>query len=326
MIQQAVILAAGRGTRLGHLTADRPKSMLPVLGRPILMRVMDRLYEAGVRRFVVVIGDRDDAVAAYLKSAQPPDCRITIAVQARPTGTVDALKCAWPYITGPFLLSSVDNLTPLAHVKRLIDTFVRTPHTIATLSLLPASPAQIRRSSGVRIDGERITRIEEKPANPGGTYASIMLYAFDTAIVDYLDRVAISPRGEREIASAIQASIAGGRLVSYAIADSRLHLTRERDLLAITKHFLEQDPDTHILSEIPDSVHLMPPVRIDPNVTVGQSVRIGPNVYLESGAVIGDGVALDNALVLSGATVAAGERCSGCIVHRHTRIPASENA
>ena len=46
MIQQAVILAAGHGTRLGPLTKDRPKSMLPVLGKPMMARVMDRLRVA----------------------------------------------------------------------------------------------------------------------------------------------------------------------------------------------------------------------------------------------------------------------------------------
>ena len=56
---QAVVLAAGRGTRLGHLTAHRSKAMLPVLGRPLVGRVLEGLWAAGLRRFVVVGGPED---------------------------------------------------------------------------------------------------------------------------------------------------------------------------------------------------------------------------------------------------------------------------
>lgn len=323
MIQQAVILAAGRGTRLGELTRDRPKSMLPILGRPIMVRVMDRLREAGIRRFVVVIGEHEGAIAPYLVHSWYPDTEVKFAIQIVPTGTVDALTLAQPAIEGPFVLSSVDNLTSAGHVNTLIHTFNSTPGCIATLSLLPAAPEQIRASSGVVIDGDRIAAIEEKPAEPQGAHAAIMLYAFDRAILNYLERVPVSARGEREIASAIQLAIADGQLVNYAITDWRLHLTREADLLAINQVFLAEGRDAHILSEIPPSVTIIPPVRIDPNVSVGQGARLGPNVYLESGSSVGDGAMLDNTLVLAHAVVPAGAQCSREIIDPRVRVSVS---
>lgn len=315
-----MILAAGRGTRLGELTKDRPKSMLPILGRPIMVRVMDRMREAGIRRFVVVIGEQEGAIASYLLHSWYPDAEVKFAVQPVPTGTVDALKLALPWIDGPFLLSSVDNLTSAQHVVNLVQTFNASDGGVATLSLLPARPEQIRVSSGVVIDGERIAAIEEKPAEPRGAHAAIMLYAFAPEILSYLDRVPVSVRGEREIASAIQLAIADGRLVTYVVTDSRLHLTREADLLAINKVFFAEGRDTHILSEIPASVTIVPPVRIDPNVSVGHAVRLGPNVYLESGSSVGDGAVLENTLVLARAVVPAGSRCSEEIIDSRVRI------
>jgi NDP-sugar pyrophosphorylase family protein len=321
VIQQAVILAAGRGTRLGLLTKDRPKSMLPVLGKPMMARVMDRLREAGIRRFVVVIGDQEGAIAAYLTSSWHPETETKFAIQAIPTGTVDALRLAAAHIDGPFLVTSVDNLTSAEHVERLITRFNQTPGQIATLSLLPTTPDQIRVSSGVVVEGDRITAIEEKPAEPRGTYASIMLYAFDPQILNFLSNVKVSSRGEREIANAIQLSIADGKFVSYVVADWRLHLTKELDLLAINRHFLQEGRDNHILSEIPGSVHIIPPVRIDPKVSVGQAAHIGPNVYLESGATIGERAVLQDTIVLTGAIVPAAEECFGEIIDRRVRIP-----
>jgi NDP-sugar pyrophosphorylase family protein len=325
VIQQAVILATGRGTRLGLLTKDRPKSMLPVLGKPMMARVMDRLREAGVRRFVVVIGEQEGAIAAYLTSSWHPDTETKFAIQAIPTGTVDALRLAAAHIDGPFLVTSGDNLTSSEHVERLISTFNLSPGQVATLSLLPATPEQIRVSSGVVVNGERITAIEERPAEPRGTYAAIMLYAFDPDILNYLSGVQVSARGEREIVSAIQLALSDNKRVGYAVTDWRLHLTKELDLLAINRHFLQEGRDNHILSEIPGSVRIMPPVRIDPKVSVGQAARIGPNVYLESGVTIGEGAVLQDSIVLAGAIVPAAEECIGEIIDRRVRISERKN-
>ncbi|MBN2303417.1 MAG: NTP transferase domain-containing protein [Anaerolineae bacterium] len=320
MIQQAVILAAGRGTRLGMLTKDRPKSMLPVLGKPIMVRVMDRLRDAGIRRFVVVIGEYDGGVASYLNSSWYPDTEVKFAAQTVATGTVDALTLAAPHIDSPFVLSAVDNITSLDHVKTLIAHFNRNPDQIASLSLLPASPEQIRKSSDVVIREDLIVDIVEKPRQPRGSFASIMLYAFSPDLFDFLPHVQISSRGEREIVSALQLSLQAGRTIGYTVTESRLHLTRELDLLEINRRYLQEGRDAHILSEIPGSVHLIPPVRIDPNVSVGRNAHIGPNVYLETGSTIGQGAILQDTLVLNGASVPAHEVCQGQIVDRNVRI------
>ncbi len=320
MIEQAVILAAGRGTRLGPLTQDRPKSMLPVLGQPIAAHVLGTMADAGVRRFVIVVGQDDGGMRAYFERAALPGVEIRFAVQARATGTVDALTLAAPHLDGPFLLSSVDNLTSAAHVRRLISRFAAGPDAIAALSLLPASPEQIQRSAGVVIAGDWITAIEEKPEQPPSPWAAIMIYAFSHDYLDYLGRVPVSSRGEREIVSGIQAALAEGRRVSYVTTDRRLHLTRERDLLEINVTLLRENGELHVHSDLPASVQLLAPARIDPEVSVGIGARLGPNVYLESGAIVGAGASVANSLILAGGAVAPGETCDGMIVAGSTRV------
>ncbi|MBN1201340.1 MAG: NTP transferase domain-containing protein [Anaerolineae bacterium] len=317
MIQQAVILAAGHGSRLGVLTKDRPKSMLPILGKPIVARVMDHMREAGIRQFIVVVGENEGAVASYLSGSWHPDTEVRFALQSIPTGTVDALLLAAPYIDGPFLLSSVDNLTSPEHVKALLAQANSNPDQDVVLSLLPATPDVIRKSSDVILNGDHVIAIEEKPAAPRGSWAGIMLYAFSRRFLDYLPQVEVSPRGEREIVSGIQAYLHDGGRVGAVQTDWRLHLTGGSDLLAINRHFLEQGRDTHILSEIPGSVYIIPPVRIDPNVSVGQGAHIGPHVYLESGAAVGQGAVVRNSVVLNRAVIPAGEHCDGQIVSRY---------
>ena len=314
VIRQAVILAAGRGTRLGPLTKDRPKSMLPIAGKPIIARLMDCLYAGGIREFIVVVGSDDRPIADYFGNNGYTDLDIVLAHQRRPTGTVDALLQAAPYITGPFLLSAVDNITSPAHVANLIACFEVHPDHVAALSLLPTTSDEIRRSSDVLIDGDRIAGIEEKPANPRSGYAAIMLYAFSKRILDYLPAVQISARGEREIASAIQASIEDGGRVGYAITDWRLHLTQDADLLAINRYFLQHDQEHSILSDLPGTVEIIPPIRVDPGVTIGPRAILGPNVYLEQGSMVGERAWLSDCVVLRGSTVAPGTHLSHQII------------
>lgn len=320
MIRQAVILAAGRGTRLGALTTERPKSMLPIVGRPILARLGDDLREAGIRRLVVVLGAGQEAVAAYLHGAWGADVALQVVFQPKPTGTVDALELAAPYLEGPFLLSAVDNLTALAHIRRLIARFGQSQEALATLSLLPARPEEIRRSAGVEIEADRVIAIEEKPARPPGPFAAIMLYAFAGRFLDYLSHVPPSARAEREIVSAIQAGLAAGEHVSYVVADARLHLTSAWDLLDINRAYLREGRDAEILTALPRSVCITPPVRIDPGVSLGESASIGPYVYLETGAAIGPGATLEESVVLRGGIVRPGEHCRGALIARQVRI------
>ena len=66
MTEGAVILAAGLGSRLGALTADRPKAMVEVLGRPVIDRAVRALEAAGVRTITIITGHRREAIDAYV--------------------------------------------------------------------------------------------------------------------------------------------------------------------------------------------------------------------------------------------------------------------
>ena len=65
---QAVILAAGRGTRLAPITDTRTKAMCPIVGKPIVERVMDTLVANGIREFVLVISPDDPEIIPYFKN------------------------------------------------------------------------------------------------------------------------------------------------------------------------------------------------------------------------------------------------------------------
>jgi NDP-sugar pyrophosphorylase family protein len=88
----------------------------------------------------------------------------------------------------------------------------------------------------------------------------------------------------------------------------------DKELLLLNERMLEDNHDTHILSELPLSVKIVQPVRIDPQVTVGENATIGPNVYLERGTRIGIGAKISHTMVLARAIVPANAMLQNTIV------------
>ncbi len=124
MIDTAVILAAGNGTRLRGVSGELPKPLVPVAGVPLLVRIMRAAQEAGVRRFVVVTGYQADrlhdaidghpAISADVDWVHNPDYK------TRPNG-VSALA-AQGKIDGPFALLMADHVFDVDVLKRLLRT------------------------------------------------------------------------------------------------------------------------------------------------------------------------------------------------------------
>lgn len=313
---QAVVLAAGRGTRLGDLTTDRSKAMLPVVGKPLVGRVLERLWAAGLRHFVVVGGPVDVELAAYCrdKEAQLLSERgsLSYVIQDEQRGTAHALACAASSIEHEFVLSACDNLVGSDFVVRLV-TCLKGIGADGIMALLRMSPEQLQHSGAVeRTAGNRVRRIIEKPP-PGSTASdagSIPLYAFEPRLLDYLD-VPVSSRGERELQSAIQALIEAGGDVRGLFAPGRRTVTDAEDLLALNLHYLDQRRDTALQTALPADVTVSPPVRIERGTEIGPGCTIGPRVYLESGSRVGKGVVLRDAVVLRGTVVPDGAEVVG---------------
>src|SRR5213595_3751850 len=64
-IDKAVLLAAGRGTRMREMTTDLPKPMLEVRGKPVLQHIVEGLRDAGARGFLIIVGYRADTVQNF---------------------------------------------------------------------------------------------------------------------------------------------------------------------------------------------------------------------------------------------------------------------
>jgi NDP-sugar pyrophosphorylase family protein len=86
-IDKAVVLAAGRGTRMRELTNDVPKPMIDVRGKPVLQHIVEGLRDAGVRRFVIVVGYHAEAVQNFFGDGQRHGVDIEYVTQTVQDGT-----------------------------------------------------------------------------------------------------------------------------------------------------------------------------------------------------------------------------------------------
>src|SRR5436309_2714023 len=105
-IDKAVVLAAGRGTRMRELTAELPKPMIEVRGKPVLQHIVEGLRDAGVRRFLIVDGYRADAVQNFFGDGSRYKIDIQYTTQTTQDGTGRVVDLARNFVhDSPFLLA-----------------------------------------------------------------------------------------------------------------------------------------------------------------------------------------------------------------------------
>ncbi len=307
---QGVILAAGKGSRLHPITLSRSKAMLPILGKPIVERVMEVLLANGVNDFILVVSPEDRDITHYFRRESTLEAEVRFVYQTERLGMAKALQCAAPLITEDFVLSACDNLVTTADVGRLMASWQTEPQPNALLTLMPVTRERISTTGIVAMDGPWITRIVEKPTpeEAPSNISSLPLYVFSPRLLAYLPEVAPSPRGEYELQDAIQMLIRRDGRVGGVMVERRLTLTNAADLLALNREYLmhgdgrpQLEPHT-----VGPATQLITPLYIEQDTVIGRGCVIGPNVYIERDCHIGDRVTLRDAVVLRGATVPDG--------------------
>lgn len=312
-------MAAGRGKRLGPLTRDRSKALVPVAGEPMIGRVIKMLVDGGCDRLVVVVNRDDEALVRYLLGGRWA-ARAWLAFQDERLGMAHAVQCAGPLIRedgrSEFVLASCDNVYPDGHVARLVQRR-RQERLDAALTLMRVTAKQIPTLAVVAMENGLVGAIVEKP-RPEDAPSDLgvpSLYALSKHVLDYLPHVPISGRGEREFPDALRLLIEDGGRVGGELIESRLTLTRPIDLLELTRHYLHRDPSCAVIArEMPGDVTIVPPVRIEHEAILGAGCTIGPEVVLADGCRVGQRAIVRRSVVQRGASVAAGTVVDGAVL------------
>ncbi|MBS1830886.1 MAG: NTP transferase domain-containing protein [Acidobacteria bacterium] len=227
MIETAVILAAGKGTRMGRLTAETPKPMLPLAGKPMLEHILDRMRGAGIRRVLIVIGYRGDLIREHF--ADYP-LAMEYREQEVANGTGSAALLAREFVGGDaFVLTFGDILCSTEDYQGLMAKLDEAAAGVLGVKYVD-DPAP---GAAVYEENDRVVRIVEKP--PVGTstthWNSAGLYAFRPEVFAELARIPLSPRGEYELTTAVEQLIERDAVVRmYPIEQEWMDVGRPEDL------------------------------------------------------------------------------------------------
>ena len=211
-IDKAVLLAAGRGTRMRELTADMPKPMIEVRGKPVLQHIIEGLRDAGVQRFLVIVGYHADAVRNFFGDGSRYKIDINYAVQEVQDGTGRVVELARDFADdSPFVLSYGDILVDRENYKSIVD-----------LANDVDAIVSVKRNEDVSKGGavflseqmELVDLCEKpKPGEPTSPWYNAGLYAFRPSIFEFTAKLKPSPRGEYELTDAIRELARSGKKV-----------------------------------------------------------------------------------------------------------------
>ena len=201
-LHSAVLLAAGRGTRMRELTDDLPKPMIPVKGKPILQHIVEGLSSAGITRFLIIVGYREDVVRSHFGDGSALGVKIEYVTQVIQDGTGRVVELARDFAgTKPFILSYGDILVDPSNYQKLCDL----NDNEALVSVKRNEEEMAKGGCVVVNESFLLTDLIEKPAGrPPSPWYNAGIYTFRPSIFDFTARLERSPRGEYELTDAIR--------------------------------------------------------------------------------------------------------------------------
>jgi dTDP-glucose pyrophosphorylase len=212
MIEKAVILAAGRGARMRQLTAELPKPMIQVHGKPVLQHIVEGLSDVGIHEFLIIVGYRADAVQNFFGDGSRYDVAILYTTQRVQDGTGRVVDLARDFVGNcPFVLSYGDILVNPENYKSVADIGEGVDAIITV-----TRGEDVSKGGAVFLDDEMSLvdlREKPKPGEPASPWYNAGLYAFRPSIFDFTAKLKPSPRGEYELTDAIRELAQSGKKV-----------------------------------------------------------------------------------------------------------------
>lgn len=295
---QAILLAAGKGTRMWPLATRTPKPLLQVAGRSLLWRMLDALAAAGASTCIVVVGhgaDRVMAAAAGWRGAM----KVTCVSQGTPKGTGHAVAAAAPHVSEDCLLAMADGLVDPATLQALAGAkgFVVAAQEVADPS----------RYGALTVKAGKVLGIQEKSKSAKSNLVNTGFYRVPLAAVRACSSLKKSPRGELEFTDVLAAWAKDGK-VRWIPAKGWHDVGTPWDLLAAHEALLGPWMDFLLdglavggRGTVEDGVRVTGRLYVEEggivksgtyvegDVLVGANSRVGPNAYLRGPVAIGSG-------------------------------------
>jgi glucose-1-phosphate cytidylyltransferase len=210
----AVLLCGGKGERLKPFTEQKPKAMVQLNDEPLLSHLLRYLMAAGIKRFIVCVGDKAETIESFLSENYPHSDQIT-CVNSGDASMTDRLLDARRHFNGPALICYGDTLANVDLARLLAEHSAR--QALATLTVYQMhSPFGV-----VSIDESKsITGFQEKPRLP--YWINIGFIWCEPTALDFLERGSDMP-------AFLSALSQAGVLYSHEHTGEHLTVNTEKD-------------------------------------------------------------------------------------------------
>jgi UDP-N-acetylglucosamine diphosphorylase/glucosamine-1-phosphate N-acetyltransferase len=313
-MMKAVLMAAGDSTRMLPLSANRPKHLLPIAGKPLLFHTLEALEEAGIREALIICGYHEEILREAIESRSWEKLSISYVTQRERKGTAHAASHAREFVgSDSALLMNGDILVGPGCFSGLIKYHEKSDFEL-TLSV-----REIEDPSAygvVRVTDGRAVELIEKPTKDQmfSNLVNAGLYAVGGTLWDAIDKTKLSSRGEYEITDSLRMLIDRGNVGGYILPSWWLDIGKPWDLLDANEVVLKQTPAKNLGTVEDGSVIkgqnvieagaiIKTGAYIEGPVFIGEESVIGPNCYIRAYSSIGRKVKIGNAVEIKNSII-----------------------
>ena len=253
------------------MAAINPKPMFKILGKPLIQYVIETMKEAGLKRFLIVIGQNGEQIRDYFGDGSRFGVRMDYTVQKKALGMANALESTIDLVEDSFLVVNADDIFESSLIKRMMKQFKESSAGIA-LSCKPVT--ETWKFGIVQMDDHRVTKLLEKPTKgkEPSNLAVVGAYIMTKDIFNYFRRVPVS---DHQYEDAIQRFIEDGNFVTAVAYDQFFAGYKfPWDLFVINKHLM----DKHLKEQ-----------KIEADVGISDKAVVEGNVWIRRGTKILEG-------------------------------------
>jgi len=241
---KVVILAAGKGTRMLHLTKRKSKHLIEVLKKPFLSYLLDNIIKAGYKELIIVTGYKAETMKDFLKKYKPPhQCKIKLINQfdifgEKKYGTAIAVMTAKDVIKKEnFIVVMGDNLYSPKDLKEI--------NIKGKYNFIAGFRKENPQRYGVLLlKNGFFKKIVEKPKKYIGDLINTGLYKFTPEIFEKIKKLRPSKRGEYELTDAINLLAKENKMKVKILKDYWLDFGNPADIIRLSQ-FLKNSKDTN---------------------------------------------------------------------------------
>lgn len=311
---KAIILSAGEGSRMRPLTLTKPKTMLPVAGKPIIQYNIESLRDKGITDILLIVRYKEEMVRNYFGDGSDFGVNIFYKTQKDFLGTANAISYGEDFIDDSIIVLNGDIILDDEIIHEIIKKYnYLTPDTLMLLTEVEDPSA----FGVVEIENGNIKSIVEKPKREEApsNLVNAGIYIFNKDIFDKIRKTEISERGEYEITDSVSLQIKDNKtVIGHKTSKDWIDVGRPWELIEVNEDLIGK-LKTEIKGTIEDGAFIHGEVFLDEgsvikagvyiegNVYIGKNCDIGPNSYIRGNTYFGDNVHVGNAVEIKNSII-----------------------